>query len=84
MRILIREKVKNLDGLFLILILSVLSFNTSALNNEKRALEIVKVNESPKIDCLLNESVWQNAAVAKDFFQYYPYNGNEPSFCRVR
>lgn len=63
----------------LILILSVLSFNSSALNNEKKVLEIVKVKESPKIDGLLNESVWQNAAVAKDFFQYAPYNGKKPS-----
>jgi hypothetical protein len=49
------------------------------LNNNKKSLEIVKVTEAPKIDGVLNESAWENAAVAKDFIQYEPYNGKEPS-----
>ncbi len=68
-------------GFYLIIVtISFLSnFTAKALNNEKRTLEIVKVEHGPKIDGLLDEDVWLQAAVAKDFTQYEPYNGAEPS-----
>ncbi|MCK5028835.1 MAG: carbohydrate binding family 9 domain-containing protein [Bacteroidales bacterium] len=71
--------MKNIVFGILIIGLSVLSFKVNALNNDKRTLEVVKVSESPKIDGILDESVWLNAAVAKDFYQYAPYNGVKPS-----
>ena len=55
-----------------VLILFLLVFlviNTAkSLNNDKRSVEAVKVTENPKIDGLLNEAVWEKAAIAKDFF----------------
>ncbi len=68
-------------GIFLFLsIIGVgLSLNTKALNNEKKTLEIVKVHESPKIDGILDDDVWAKAAIARDFTQYEPYNGEQPS-----
>jgi len=49
------------------------------LNNDKKSLEIVKVNAAPKIDGVLDDSVWEKAAIAKDFIQFEPYNGKNPS-----
>jgi len=65
--------------IFLIVIMLFVFSNAKALNNDKRTLEVKKVSENPKIDGILNESVWQKAAVAEDFVQYEPYNGGEPS-----
>ena len=59
--------------------LSIYSLNVKALNNEKRALEIVKVTESPKIDGVLDDHSWSKAAIARDFIQFEPYNGDKPS-----
>lgn len=57
----------------------VMSFSSIALNNDKKTIEIVKVNEEPKIDGELNEEVWSKAAIVKDFIQYEPYNMEQPS-----
>ncbi len=73
------EKVRNIVLGLLIISLSVISFKVKALNNEKRSLEVAKVFESPKIDGILDESVWSKAAIAKDFIQFEPYNGDKPS-----
>lgn len=64
--------------LFVVIIL-ISSFTTNALNNNKRSLGITKVSELPKVDGVLNESIWENTSVAKDFLQYQPYNGKAPS-----
>lgn len=43
-----------------------------------------KVSERPKIDGKLNELIWQNAAVAKDFIERIPSNGKpEPDSLRT-
>jgi hypothetical protein len=65
--------------LFIVAISFLSNFTVKALNNEKKTLEIVKVEHGPKIDGVLDEDVWLQAAVAKDFTQYEPYNGAEPS-----
>ena len=68
-------------GYFLLIVAIILlsNFKAQSLNNEKRSLRIVKVNKAPHIDGVLDESVWLNAAVAKDFKQYEPYNGDKAS-----
>ena len=67
-------------GFFLVIIvLLAFTLKIKAINDDKRNLEIVKVDESPKIDGILDDDVWKNAAVAKDFIQFEPYNGENPS-----
>lgn len=55
------------------------NFTAKSLNNEKRTLNITRVSETPKIDGILNDPVWINAPIAKDFVQFEPYNGKKPS-----
>lgn len=50
-----------------------------SLNNNKQTIEIKKVEQGPKIDGILDDDIWVNAPVAKDFIQYEPYNGHTPS-----
>jgi len=45
----------------------------------KKRLSIVRTDVAPKIDGILDDTVWKNAAVAKDFIQFDPYNGKAPS-----
>jgi hypothetical protein len=67
-------------GIFLFITISFLSnFTAQSLNNEKRILRVSKVTESPKIDGIFDDASWINAAIAKDFFQFEPYNGKTPS-----
>ncbi|MFC2104433.1 DUF5916 domain-containing protein [Bacteroidota bacterium] len=65
----------------LLIIIITLGVNLSAQtpNKERRTIETVKISEAPKIDGVLDDKAWENAPIAKDFFQYEPYNGNEPS-----
>ncbi|MDK2977781.1 MAG: hypothetical protein PWP52_495 [Bacteroidales bacterium] len=58
-----------------------LGINTIAysLNNNKQTIEIKKVAQGPKIDGILDDDIWVNAPVAKDFIQFEPYNGYAPS-----
>jgi hypothetical protein len=41
----------------------------------KKQVEALKITDHITIDGLLDETVWQNAMPAKDFFQFDPYNG---------
>jgi hypothetical protein len=66
-------------GIFLIVVIFISNFTAKSMNNEKRTFEITKVSESPKIDGVLDDKVWENMPVANNFFQYEPYNGIEPS-----
>ncbi|MFP4025186.1 MAG: DUF5916 domain-containing protein [Thiohalospira sp.] len=50
-----------------------------SLNNNKQTLKINKTEQAPIIDGVLDDEVWKNAAIAKNFIQYEPYNGNSPS-----
>ncbi len=38
----------------------------------KKTIQISKVDNAPKIDGKLDDSVWQNAPFAKDFVQFVP------------
>lgn len=69
-----------------VILLAGLHFRTSALNNEKKTIEAQKVTESPRIDGVLDDPVWENAILAGDFIQYEPYNGKsptEPTYVRI-
>ncbi|HSH50315.1 MAG TPA: DUF5916 domain-containing protein, partial [Bacteroidales bacterium] len=66
----------------IILVISILlavNTITYSLNNNKQTIEIKKVDQGPKIDGRLDDEIWLNAPVAKDFIQYEPYNGHAPS-----
>jgi hypothetical protein len=45
----------------------------------KRQLTIVNTTIAPKIDGVLEQQEWQNAAIADNFIQYAPYNGHAPA-----
>lgn len=57
---------------------TLLCFSWIILNlngQEKKTLNIFKVNDAPKIDGILNDSAWVEAEVATDFVQYNPEMG---------
>ncbi|MCK4561797.1 MAG: carbohydrate binding family 9 domain-containing protein [Flavobacteriaceae bacterium] len=58
---------------FLILFL----FTTIAYSqNTTKELQAIRVNKAPKIDGKLDDLVWQNANVARDFVMYEPGSGD--------
>ncbi len=46
----------------------------SHAQNAKKQIEALRITQSPKIDGLLNDAIWQSAPVATEFFQYEPFN----------
>ena len=63
-------------GICILLVINTIAYS---LNNNKQTIEIKKVEHGPKVDGILDDEVWLNAPVAKDFIQYEPYNGHTPS-----
>lgn len=50
----------------------------------RKMIQVEKINERPKIDGFLDEFVWQNAPIAKNFVERTPTNGNpEPDSLRT-
>ena len=45
----------------------------------KKIIGAVRVQETPKIDGILDEEIWKNAPIATDFIQNSPNPGNQPS-----
>lgn len=45
----------------------------------KKIIGAVRVQETPKIDGILDEEIWKNAPIASDFIQNSPNPGNQPS-----
>lgn len=43
---------------------------------DKKTLNITRAENAPKIDGILNESIWNNAEIATDFVQFKPEIGN--------
>lgn len=64
---------------FGILILFVIQGNVVLGQKTKKVLSIKRVEVAPVIDGNLNDAVWKDAPVAKDFIQFDPYNGKAPS-----
>jgi len=61
---------KDLQAAFLLL------FNASYAGKEpERSLQAIKIFQSPKIDGILNEAIWQNAPVAENFMVNSPNYG---------
>jgi len=58
-----------------------LFFALQVLNaqNPKKQVVATRITEDIKIDGILDEASWKTAGVAKDFFQYTPYNARKPS-----
>lgn len=57
---------------FLLIFLCTFSFSQQA----KKKIEALKINESIVIDGVLNEPLWQNAEIAKDFVMFEPGDGD--------
>ena len=64
-------RIKNI--FFLFTLLPLLTFGQFS---EKKVYNIEKVQSSPKIDGELNDNVWTNLTIAKNFSQISPNNGN--------
>ncbi|MDD4673252.1 MAG: DUF5916 domain-containing protein [Bacteroidales bacterium] len=47
--------------------------------DNKRTIGAHRISERITIDGVLDEDAWSKAQVAKDFFQYEPFNGSYPS-----
>jgi hypothetical protein len=62
--------MKYLFVLFFLLSYSIYS------QNEKKQLEIKRINNPVKIDGILNEDIWKDAPEAKDFVMFRPGSGN--------
>ncbi len=63
---------------FGILVLFIIQVNLLG-QQSKKVLSIKRVKTAPVIDGNLNDAVWKDAPVAKDFVQFDPYNGKAPS-----
>lgn len=46
----------------------------SLRHTQHREIKAARVSEAPQIDGILDDSVWSNAPVAEEFFQYEPHN----------
>lgn len=53
----------------------ILSQNTATDSISRKKTTAVKINQSPKIDGILDEEVWQNAPSAANFIERRPNNG---------
>jgi len=56
----------------------VLSHCVYSQTTEKKAVSAIKIENHPKIDGILDESIWQSATTVNDFIQHEPYNGKLP------
>jgi hypothetical protein len=68
------NKSTHLLLIFLLFIIS--SFG----QNVKKNVQAIPVQDSPKIDGVLDEEAWRKAPIANDFIQRQPYNGKPPTF----
>ncbi len=63
---------------FLFCFIFFFAFTTLAQNDSipRKKITISRITDAPKIDGVLNDASWQNAAVATDFVERQPNNGN--------
>ncbi len=57
------------------IILTSLFLICSTYGQERKTLNILKTSVAPKIDGILDDSVWENANIATDFIQFRPEMG---------
>ena len=60
----------------IILFFSLISFLSGFAQTDKKELKAIRITEAPVIDGKLNESIWQEADVAKDFVMLRPGDGD--------
>ena len=60
---------------YLLTIPFVLLFSFGALAQDKKKLNITRVNNAPKIDGVLDDKAWEEAEIATDFIQFRPEIG---------
>ena len=62
----------------LLLFFSILQLSSQTARKDsiaRKKMTITKINDAPKIDGILDEDVWKNAAVADNFIERNPTNG---------
>ncbi|MGB0896666.1 MAG: DUF5916 domain-containing protein [Flavobacteriaceae bacterium] len=59
----------------LLLVLLCFSFGISSAQEDKKSLQINRTSNAPKIDGVLDDSVWDKAQPAEDFIQFKPEMG---------
>jgi hypothetical protein len=63
----------------IIYIIFLISISINVLSQEIRKFDAVYTNQKPKIDGLQNDTIWQKISPQNDFFQFEPFNGENPS-----
>ncbi|WP_299675579.1 DUF5916 domain-containing protein [uncultured Tenacibaculum sp.] len=66
--------MKKLTILLIICVLNIIHTNAQ-VNTKRKKLSATRISSSPKIDGNLDDTVWQNIPIAKDFVEFRPDNG---------
>ncbi|RMA64504.1 DUF5916 domain-containing protein [Ulvibacter antarcticus] len=53
---------------------------TQLLSQTKKSIEAIRIETPPKIDGILDDTVWDNVPIASDFFMYEPGNEGKAPF----
>jgi len=65
---------------FFTIILLLFSILCQSQEIKRKSLQAVRISSAPKIDGILNDTIWENLPEAKDFVMFKPGNGEpEPS-----
>ncbi|GAA4971084.1 DUF5916 domain-containing protein [Algibacter aquimarinus] len=64
---------------FSFLLIFFISVGFHTFSQEKKSLNIQRTYKSPKIDGVLNESIWKTSEIATDFVQFRPDIGVKPT-----
>lgn len=70
---------KNQKNIYYYFLSVVFLFIILPINAQQKSTRTVKISESPTIDGLLNEKVWQTSIPVSDLLQQEPVPGNNPS-----
>ena len=63
--------------LIIFLLLPIVSFSQF---NEKKIYTLKKIDKNPNINGILNDEIWKNLEIAKDFTQLEPNNGKKEKY----
>ncbi len=66
--------------LIITVLISIIILPDLAAQTEKKQARALRISTPIKVDGNLDEAIWEQAIPAKDFIQYSPYNGVDPSF----